>query len=75
MRLRNPVIKISPLKANSLRSEKVNKSGCMSIVELESHASEPPKRVYVEQTVKVAELKGKVEVNAVTQRQTRQVLF
>ena len=75
MRLGNPVIKISPLKTNSLRSEKVNKSSCMSIVKLEGHASEPPKRVEIEQPGKVAELKGKVEVNAVTQRQTGQVLF
>ena len=47
----------------------------MSIVEVEDHTSEPPKRVKIEQPVKVAELEGKVEVNAVTRRQTGQVLF
>ena len=46
----------------------------MSIVEVEDHTSEP-QRVKIEQPVKVAELKGKVEVNAVTRRQTGQVLI
>ena len=75
MRLGNPVVKISPLKTKSLRSEKVDGSDCMSIVEVEDHTSEPPKRVKIEQPVKVAELEGKVEFNAVTRRQTGQVLF
>ena len=74
MRLGNPVVNISPLKTKSLRSEKVNGSGCMSIVEVEDHTSEP-QRVKIEQPVKVAELKEKVEVNAVTRRQTGQVLI